>query len=108
MHDMDDLFAVRMRRHREKVSKTQHQVAKAVRLAGHEFSRQTVYKIELGRRTVSVGEAFAIADALGVELTGLVGRSDYTPDAQHPAIKLLHEANEAMRNAMREIGGRDA
>ena len=77
----DEAFSALLRGERERKGLTQEELADAVSRAGYDFHQQTVYKIESGRRKVSVGEALAIATVLGVGIEALTNRAPDSPES---------------------------
>ena len=72
MSDSQDLtqidanFGSRLKSAREKREMSQVHLAESMRPYGFDFTQQTIYKIEAGHRKVTVGEATALAKALGL------------------------------------------
>lgn len=91
-------FAEKIRLHREQKTMTQEELAHEVSLRGFDFKQQTIYKIESGNRRVTVGEAAAIADALGYTLDGLFGGGGSLASAY----LLSNRAGSQARRAARE------
>lgn len=61
----DEAFAHAVRGAREASGKSQAWLASEMASRGFEFHQATVYKVETGKRRVSIGEAKAIAQVLG-------------------------------------------
>ncbi|MET4702764.1 helix-turn-helix transcriptional regulator [Frigoribacterium sp. UYMn621] len=61
----DEAFAQAVRRVREQNGMTQAWLASEMSDRGFEFHQATVYKVEMSKRRVSIGEAKAIAEVLG-------------------------------------------
>jgi transcriptional regulator with XRE-family HTH domain len=66
-------FAAAVKSHRSSVGVSQAGLASQMQAAGFDFHAQTVYKIESGRRAVSVDEAFALAEILGFSVEKIMG-----------------------------------
>ncbi|MCK4824011.1 helix-turn-helix transcriptional regulator [bacterium] len=66
---------VRMARERAKPSVTQTDLAARLQVEGLRLERVTISKIETGYREVTDVEAMAIAKALGVSISWLMGES---------------------------------
>lgn len=69
---------VRMARERAKPSVTQADLAARLQVEGLRLERVTISKIETGYREVTDVEAMAIAKALGVTVSWLMGESEET------------------------------
>jgi transcriptional regulator with XRE-family HTH domain len=67
----DAVFARRLRDTRAVAGLTQQQLADRMTAAGHKMFRSQIGKIENGDRPVTISEATALADALGVTLADL-------------------------------------
>jgi len=65
-----------MARERAKPSVTQSDLAARLQVEGLRLERVTISKIETGYREVTDVEAMAIAKALGVSISWLMGESD--------------------------------
>jgi len=65
-----------MARERAKPSVTQADLAARLQVEGLRLERVTISKIETGYREVTDVEAMAIAKALGVSISWLMGESD--------------------------------
>jgi transcriptional regulator with XRE-family HTH domain len=70
--DRDRIFSRRLRDVRIQAGMPQRVLALLVTAAGHQMHQTTIAKIELGERPVQLGEASALARALGVDLDGLI------------------------------------
>ncbi len=70
--EADDLFAENTRRVREERRLTQGALAALLLELGVNLPQQTIYKIETGKRRVTVGEAVVIAEALDVNVMALM------------------------------------
>lgn len=93
---MDDLFARRLKEVRAIAGLTQQQLADRVAAAGRKMFRSQIGKIESGDRPVTIGEATALADALGVGLADLVAGPG--PAAQWPTLRARLAAETAVRS----------
>lgn len=71
---IDEVFGQNVREARVERGLTQEAVARQMQERKFDFHQATVYKVESGRRSVSVGEAFALAEILGDELSSIVRR----------------------------------
>lgn len=74
----DEAFAHLFRTERAESGLSQEDVAKAMSARGYDFHQQTVYKIESGKRRVSVGEAVALADSINVHVNALLWKPEET------------------------------
>ena len=74
--DADDAFAAALRAAREGAGLSQAELAERMAGRGFDFHQQTIYKIESGRRRVSVGEAATLANLLNVTLQFLIGEQE--------------------------------
>lgn len=79
---LDALVAESVARFRGVRMMSQLALAEAMRARGFDFYQQTIGKIERGERRVTIGEAFGLADALGVDLTELVEQDENQSTAQ--------------------------
>lgn len=71
---IDEAFGKNVREARVERGLTQEAVARQMQSRDFDFHQATVYKVESGRRSVSVGEAFALAEILGDELAAIAHR----------------------------------
>lgn len=69
---------------------SQEQVAEAMQVRGFDFHQATVYKIENGKRKVTVGEALALSDIVNVPLEVLTEDPD-SPTAKAFAVEKMAE-----------------
>jgi transcriptional regulator with XRE-family HTH domain len=95
----DEAFGAALRGAREASGLSQIQVAESMRERGFDFLQQTIYKIESSRRKVSVGEALALCEVVGVPLDTLVRRNSDTESARafvarQTALNILDAAQE--------------
>ena len=74
--ETEAVLARRLRRLREAGHLTQQQIASQMTGAGYRMHQTTIAKIEAGERPVTIGEAVALAWALGVGLLDLVTEPD--------------------------------
>jgi transcriptional regulator with XRE-family HTH domain len=72
----DEIFARRLREARESSGISQDALAQHMTEIGFKFHQTTVNKIERGERKVPVGEAIALADAIGVSLEQMLEPED--------------------------------
>ncbi|MEF2977275.1 helix-turn-helix transcriptional regulator [Subtercola sp. YIM 133946] len=77
----DDAFAVTFRRARERKGLTQEDVARHMTMRGYDFHQQTVYKIESGKRKVTVGEGVALAELVHIPVESLADRFPDSPES---------------------------
>lgn len=100
----DMIFARRLRIVREASGLTKQQVADAMTAAGFaQVHRSTVGKIESGDRPVTIGEAVALAAALGASLAALA--TGPPPDARTEAqarVRAMEYAAERKAELARE------
>lgn len=68
----DEVFADAVRMARERADMTQAELAEEMRLRSFDFQQQTIYKIESGKRKVSIGEGVAISDILSVPIEMMI------------------------------------
>ncbi|PZU48441.1 MAG: hypothetical protein DI566_04195 [Microbacterium sp.] len=105
MGDGDRLFAEGFKTARSARGMTHPQVVDAMNELGFNFAQQTVYKIENGLRRVTIGEAIALADVIGVPLEKLLPREDNLRELQIVrdlrAAEVMR-AQHAMQSAERE------
>jgi len=73
---IDDTFADRLRAARLEGGLTQAEVAAALTASHYDFHQTTVAKIERATRRVTIGEALALASAVGKPLDDLLSVSD--------------------------------
>lgn len=106
--DSDDSFARSVKAVRERKDLTQEDLAKSMRLRGFDFHQQTVYKIERGKRKVTVGEGVALAEILdepfsvlaGIDPDSLEHLQSGTRQAGFEFYLQLFEAGVAVRRAL--------
>jgi transcriptional regulator with XRE-family HTH domain len=67
----DDAFAAALRIARERAGITQAELADTMSKRSFDFHQQTIYKIEAGKRRVTIGEGLALADIVGVPIEDL-------------------------------------
>jgi transcriptional regulator with XRE-family HTH domain len=96
---MDKQFAEGVREARQHAALSQEQVAEKMRELGFEMSQPVVGKIERGERKVTVGEAMALAEVLGVNVLSLVrGESVLRADKLLSRLRALRlETKQALR-----------
>ena len=87
----DAAFAEAIRDARTKAGMSQEDLATEMSLRSFDFHQQTVYKIESGKRKISIGEAVALADILGTPLALLTERNPDSIEARKLLIEI--EAN---------------
>lgn len=68
---IDQVFGANLREARTWRGLTQEGVARMMQQRGFDFHQATVYKIESGKRSVSVGESFALAEVLDAPIAEL-------------------------------------
>lgn len=68
----EETFIRNLRRRREELGLTQQELGRRTAAFGYEMPKQTVHKIESGTRPVRLGEAVALALALGATVEGLM------------------------------------
>ncbi|WP_433931028.1 helix-turn-helix transcriptional regulator [Curtobacterium flaccumfaciens] len=68
---IDQVFGANLREARTWRGLTQEGVARMMQKRGFDFHQATVYKIESGKRSVSVGESFALAEVLDAPIAEL-------------------------------------
>lgn len=78
--NIDEVFAAALYTHRLGQGVTRAALAGRVTARGFSFQQSTIYKIEKGLRTVTLGEGSAIAAALGLELDDLTDGQDDSLD----------------------------
>lgn len=71
----DAVFGLRLKPIREANKWTQEQLALEMQERGFEFTQVTIYKIETGKRKVSVAEALALAEILDTDINALTADS---------------------------------
>lgn len=72
IEDSDAMFAAAVRKQRETHGWSQAELAEKAEPYGVAFMATTIYKIETGKRKVSVAEAIALAHALRVSVNELI------------------------------------
>jgi transcriptional regulator with XRE-family HTH domain len=72
----DSIFGSRLRYSREAAKLTQETLADSMQSRGFDFSQATIYKIENGKRKVSIGEALALAEIVASDITALTATGD--------------------------------
>lgn len=103
--DPNERFRTNVRATRESRGLSQSQLSDALRNFGYTWPQSTIQRIETGQRRVDVGEAHALADALGVPITTLL--STLSPlDSSHTAkvrraLQTLDDADTALHHAQR-------
>lgn len=100
-YSAEELFARRLKDVRVAAGVTQQQLADRASAAGHKLFRSQVGKIESGDRAVTIGEAAALADALGVDLAELI--SPRVMDAHLLALRERWATQAALRSAQEDI-----
>ena len=98
--DPDAVFAQCLRAAREAAGLTQQQLAGHLTRLGYSMRQTTISKIEAGQRPVWLGEAVALADAVGASLAELV--------VPLPAPGELAEAIAERAGSMRRLAIADA
>lgn len=83
----ETVFAQRMREQRTTVGISQAQLAQRLRERGVRLDQSALARIESGDRSVRLGEAVAVADALSATVSGLL----------RPADRLYEQVDEAER-----------
>lgn len=101
LYSADALFARRLKEVRSIAGLTQQQLADRVTAAGHKLFRSQVGKIESGDRLVTLGEADALADALGVELADLI--SPHVMDAHLLYMRERFVAQTELRSSAEDM-----
>lgn len=98
MATSDEEIATRIKETRERLGISQGALAQTLAMRGHDFRQQTVYKIENNQRRVLASELVAIADALDVTATSLLGvTTDRAPILLSGA--RLHESGRNLQAA---------
>lgn len=87
--EQDLFFGQAVKTVRERQEKTQEAIASEMKLKGFDFVHTTIYKIETGRRGVSVQEAAALAEVLDVDLNHLL---NFNPDSQVEVVATIMKA----------------
>lgn len=72
----DSVFGARLRQAREASKLTQDSLAESMQNRGFDFTQATIYKIESGKRKVSVGEALALAAIVNSDISALTAAAD--------------------------------
>lgn len=98
---VDNEFGRRVRLAREARSMSQSQLADAMHPLGFDVTQQMIYKIESGQRKVTVGEATALADALGLRSV-----LDLTRGESSLRLRLMLGLLEVARKNYRDAGDR--
>jgi transcriptional regulator with XRE-family HTH domain len=104
---IDQVFGANLREARTLRGMTQENLARAMQVKGFDFHQATVYKIESGKRSVSVGESFALAKALDTPIDELTRSRHVTLDSELVRLDLealkLATRLKRIRDAAREI-----
>lgn len=102
----EEMLGRNMRRRREDLGLSQGAFAERMADRGFKWMQTTVYKVELGQRSVRLEEAVAIAGILGVRLDDLIG-SDFALgealDALDAATRQSQEAAHALESALARV-----
>lgn len=85
----DETFGAAIREARERSRITQAQLAEEMKYRGFDFHQQTVYKIESGKRKVTVGEALALAELVEVPIEVLAARSEDSLQRRRQTLRFL-------------------
>ncbi|RFA10395.1 hypothetical protein B7R54_15160 [Subtercola boreus] len=93
----DEAFASMFRVAREAKGLTQDDVARHMSMRNYDFHQQTVYKIENGRRRVTVGEGVELASLVGLPVEALADRFPDSPES------LANNVKEAGRTFGEEL-----
>lgn len=100
----DANFSDSMRVLRERAGRTQTDLAKALTARGFPFHQPTVQRIETGLRPVRLGEAYAIAEELGVSLSAMTsGGSTASAAAMRLAVESLRRKAAHFESDLPEI-----
>lgn len=102
MNPLDEKFAARMTELRKASGMSQTDLAEALTKRGLSFHQQTIGRIERGGRSVSIGEAVLIAEALGTDLASLMGPGRWASGATQ--IARIAELERAVAAAHRALG----
>jgi len=95
-------FQQALRDERERRQWSQRDLSKMLDAKGITLAPTGIAKIENGTRAVSVSEASAIADLLGVSLDALLGR-DVRPEAD--ALHVIRTTTDTAQEAAVQLGG---
>ena len=95
----DERFAANIREERERLGKSQADIAKEMTARGWSFHPQTVQRIETGHRKVSIGEGKALAEILGTTVDRLTW-----PGREASAAALLDQVTARAESAWEQIG----
>ncbi|GAA1700302.1 hypothetical protein GCM10009792_20580 [Microcella alkalica] len=68
---------------------TQAQLAEEMKYRGFDFHQQTVYRIESGKRKVTVGEALALSELVEVPLDVLAARSEDSLQRRRQTLRFM-------------------
>lgn len=91
----EQLFGGRVAQLRQQRGLTQTQLAYQMTQFGHDMQRNTITKLESGRRPTRISEVVTLALILDVEVADLVP----TPEDLSPVARRLREAETAERDA---------
>lgn len=94
----DEAFADLFKAQRAQSGLSQEDVAKAMTGQGYDFHQQTIYKIESGKRRVSVGEAIALAAAIKVHVNTLMWQP-----AEEESFSLAEELRDEVAHLVDEV-----
>lgn len=102
---VDQKIGGALKRERENRNLTQEEVAKRMRDFGFDFRQTTIYKIETGRRGVSIGEALALARSVGIPLERLTVPDADSVDAVSARVRGYSKWSiEALEGAVKAVG----
>jgi transcriptional regulator with XRE-family HTH domain len=99
---IDETFGAGLKEARERLKLTQEAVAELMReRLFYDFRQTTVYKIESGKRGVTLGEGLALASIVNVPIESLVEASGNTVTAlRQTASRELSEVRQNLRQAL--------
>lgn len=104
----DETFGIAVREARERSRMTQAQLAEEMKYRGFDFHQQTVYRLESGKRKVTIGEALALAELVEVPVEVLAARNEDSIQRRVQALRFLakqtvqymEEVDSAAREAL--------
>lgn len=100
----DLVFGSRLKPVRENNKWTQEQLALEMRDRGFDFTQATIYKIETGKRKVTIAEALALSELLDTDVSALTAEKDDELSVYQDKLRVMAKAlYRAIRDAEAEV-----
>lgn len=99
MQSVDEAIASHVLSARERAGMSQAELAREMANRGHDFRQQTIYKVETGKRRVTIGEAVDLAASLGIDLDRLIAGDSFAISGE---IRAWDAGRKAYQSATRE------